>query len=68
MYKWDSSEKHLNPETGLLNIRAGLSVFANLRPATVLPQVYIPILFQLQCISHKYYALLDSTAFRTLVC
>ncbi|XP_044354454.1 3-isopropylmalate dehydrogenase, chloroplastic-like [Triticum aestivum] len=37
-YKWDSNEKHLKPETGLLNIRAGLGVFANLRPATVLPQ------------------------------
>ncbi|KAE8780000.1 3-isopropylmalate dehydrogenase 2, chloroplastic-like [Hordeum vulgare] len=38
-YKWDSNEKHLKPETGLLNIRAGLGVFANLRPATVLPQL-----------------------------
>ncbi|KAF7034159.1 LOW QUALITY PROTEIN: hypothetical protein CFC21_045209 [Triticum aestivum] len=37
-YKWDSNEKHLKP-TGLLNIRAGLGVFANLRPATVLPQL-----------------------------
>ncbi|MQL68257.1 hypothetical protein Taro_000538 [Colocasia esculenta] len=38
-YKWDSNEKHLKPETGLLQLRAGLGVFANLRPATVLPQV-----------------------------
>uniref|UniRef100_A0A6V7QWZ2 3-isopropylmalate dehydrogenase n=1 Tax=Ananas comosus var. bracteatus TaxID=296719 RepID=A0A6V7QWZ2_ANACO len=38
-YKWDSNEKHLKPETGLLQLRAGLSVFANLRPATVLPQL-----------------------------
>ncbi|KAF7012537.1 hypothetical protein CFC21_026719 [Triticum aestivum] len=38
-YKWDNNEKHLKPETGLLNIRAGLGVFANLRPATVLPQL-----------------------------
>ncbi|KAM3198638.1 hypothetical protein ACQJBY_073674 [Aegilops geniculata] len=38
-YKWDSNEEHLKPETGLLNIRAGLGVFANLRPATVLPQL-----------------------------
>lgn len=38
-YKWDANEKHLKPETGLLQLRAGLGVFANLRPATVLPQV-----------------------------
>lgn len=38
-YKWDNNEKHLKPETGLLQLRAGLRVFANLRPATVFPQV-----------------------------
>ncbi|XP_062113566.1 3-isopropylmalate dehydrogenase 2, chloroplastic-like [Humulus lupulus] len=38
-YKWDANEKHLKPETGLLQLRAGLNVFANLRPATVLPQL-----------------------------
>jgi 3-isopropylmalate dehydrogenase len=38
-YKWDTNEKHLKPETGLLQLRAGLGVFANLRPAVVLPQV-----------------------------
>ncbi|RWR81881.1 3-isopropylmalate dehydrogenase 2, chloroplastic-like protein isoform X1 [Cinnamomum micranthum f. kanehirae] len=38
-YKWDKNEKHLKPETGLLLLRAGLEVFANLRPATVLPQL-----------------------------
>ncbi|KAF5187912.1 3-isopropylmalate dehydrogenase [Thalictrum thalictroides] len=38
-YKWDKNEKHLKPETGLLQLRAGLGVFANLRPATVLPQL-----------------------------
>ncbi|KAK6120497.1 hypothetical protein DH2020_045755 [Rehmannia glutinosa] len=38
-YKWDNNEKHLKPETGLLQLRAGLQVFANLRPATVLPQL-----------------------------
>ncbi|KAI3876304.1 hypothetical protein MKX03_018730, partial [Papaver bracteatum] len=37
-YKWDANEKHLKPETGLLQLREGLGVFANLRPATVLPQ------------------------------
>ncbi|KAG8097701.1 hypothetical protein GUJ93_ZPchr0013g34720 [Zizania palustris] len=38
-YKWDNNEKHLKPETGLLQIRSGLGVFANLRPAAVLPQL-----------------------------
>lgn len=38
-YKWDKNEKHLKPETGLLHLREGLKVFANLRPATVLPQL-----------------------------
>ncbi|KAJ0980764.1 hypothetical protein J5N97_009019 [Dioscorea zingiberensis] len=38
-YKWDGNEKHLKPETGLLQLRAGLGVFANLRPAAVLPQL-----------------------------
>ncbi|VVA19899.1 Hypothetical predicted protein [Prunus dulcis] len=38
-YKWDKNEKHLKPETGLLKLREGLKVFANLRPATVLPQL-----------------------------
>lgn len=38
-YKWDDNEKHLKPETGLLQLRAGLKVFANLRPAIVLPQL-----------------------------
>ncbi|KAH7853829.1 hypothetical protein Vadar_007048 [Vaccinium darrowii] len=36
-YKWDNNEKHLKPETGLLQLREGLKVFANLRPASVLP-------------------------------
>ncbi|KAI6689872.1 hypothetical protein NL676_026700 [Syzygium grande] len=38
-YKWDNDEKHLQPQTGLLQLREGLKVFANLRPATVLPQL-----------------------------
>ncbi|OIW09058.1 hypothetical protein TanjilG_16285 [Lupinus angustifolius] len=38
-YKWDKNEKHLKPETGLLQLREGLKVFANLRPATVFPQL-----------------------------
>jgi len=38
-YKWDNLPRHLRPETGLLGLRAGLSLFANLRPATILPQL-----------------------------
>ncbi len=38
-YKWDSLPRDLRPETGLLGLRAGLSLFANLRPATILPQL-----------------------------
>ncbi|XP_057465577.1 3-isopropylmalate dehydrogenase 2, chloroplastic-like isoform X2 [Actinidia eriantha] len=38
-YKWDTNEKHLKPETGLLQLREALKVFANLRPASVLPQL-----------------------------
>lgn len=38
-YKWDNLPRHLRPETGLLGLRAGLSLFANLRPAKILPQL-----------------------------
>ena len=38
-YKWDSLPAGERPERGLLGIRAGLQAFANLRPATVLPQL-----------------------------
>src|SRR3569832_672088 len=38
-YKWDSLPRHLRPETGLLGLRAGLGLFANLRPAAILPQL-----------------------------
>jgi 3-isopropylmalate dehydrogenase len=38
-YKWDNNPSHLRPERGLLGLRAGLNCFANLRPATVLPQL-----------------------------
>eukprot|EP00271_Cylindrocystis_brebissonii_P008866 TRINITY_DN23394_c0_g1_i1.p1 TRINITY_DN23394_c0_g1~~TRINITY_DN23394_c0_g1_i1.p1 ORF type:complete len:474 (-),score=87.86 TRINITY_DN23394_c0_g1_i1:453-1826(-) len=38
-YKWDTNPPHLRPERGLLDLRAGLGAFANLRPATVLPQL-----------------------------
>lgn len=38
-YKWDTMPRHLRPETGLLGLRAGLELFANLRPAQILPQL-----------------------------
>ncbi|MEM9769376.1 MAG: isocitrate/isopropylmalate family dehydrogenase, partial [Cyanobacteria bacterium P01_D01_bin.71] len=38
-YKWDALPRHQRPETGLLSLRAGLELFANLRPATILPQL-----------------------------
>lgn len=38
-YKWDTLPRHQRPETGLLGLRSGLGLFANLRPATILPQL-----------------------------
>ena len=38
-YKWDTLAPELRPERGLLQLREGLQCFANLRPATVLPQL-----------------------------
>lgn len=38
-YKWDTLPAEQRPERGLLALRSGLSAFANLRPATVLPQL-----------------------------
>jgi len=35
--KWAGVERHLRPEMGLLNIRKGMDVFANLRPAYCFP-------------------------------
>ena len=37
--KWDTLPGNLRPEAGLLGIRKGLSVFANLRPALLFPQL-----------------------------
>jgi len=33
--KWDTLERHLRPESGLLALRKAMGTFANLRPATV---------------------------------
>jgi 3-isopropylmalate dehydrogenase len=38
-YKWDNLPRHQRPETGLLALRSNLNLFANLRPAIVLPQL-----------------------------
>ena len=38
-YKWDNLPRNQRPETGLLGLRAGLGLFANLRPATIAPQL-----------------------------
>lgn len=37
--KWDALEPALRPEKGLLGLRAGLDLFANLRPALLFPQL-----------------------------
>ncbi|MDR3248916.1 MAG: 3-isopropylmalate dehydrogenase [Treponema sp.] len=37
--KWETLPGHLRPERALLGLRAGLGVFANLRPAVLLPQL-----------------------------
>ncbi len=37
--QWDSLPRHLRPETGLLALRSGLGLFANLRPAKIFPQL-----------------------------
>lgn len=37
--KWDTMPSHLRPEQALLGLRAGMGLFANLRPAQILPQL-----------------------------
>ncbi|CAM9772366.1 unnamed protein product [Heterosigma akashiwo] len=38
-YKWDKNPRELRPETGLLRMRKEMGLFANLRPAKVIPQL-----------------------------
>ncbi|KAL7576436.1 hypothetical protein ACA910_018237 [Epithemia clementina (nom. ined.)] len=38
-YQWDTNPRELRPETGLLRMRKQMGLFANLRPAKVLPQL-----------------------------
>jgi 3-isopropylmalate dehydrogenase len=37
--KWDNLPGNIRPEKGLLQLRAGLGAYANLRPAVLLPQL-----------------------------
>ncbi|GAB1259733.1 3-isopropylmalate dehydrogenase [Aurantivibrio plasticivorans] len=37
--KWDNIERSIRPEQGLLQLRSGLGLFANLRPALLYPQL-----------------------------
>lgn len=37
--KWDTIERSIRPERGLLKIRSELNLFANLRPAILYPQL-----------------------------
>ena len=37
--QWDALERDLRPERGLLGLRSGLGLFANLRPAVLYPQL-----------------------------
>jgi 3-isopropylmalate dehydrogenase len=39
--QWESLERPLRPEQGLLGLRAGLGLFANLRPAILYPQLAV---------------------------
>ncbi len=38
-YQWESLDMAVRPEKGLLGLRAGLELFANLRPAILYPQL-----------------------------
>lgn len=38
-HKWDGLPREIRPESGLLQLRKELGLFANLRPAVVLPQL-----------------------------
>ncbi|MHA1567868.1 MAG: 3-isopropylmalate dehydrogenase [Alphaproteobacteria bacterium] len=38
-YKWESLDISVRPEKGLLGLRSGLGLFANLRPAILYPQL-----------------------------
>lgn len=38
-YKWDINPRNLRPETGLLKMRSSMGLYANLRPAKVIPQL-----------------------------
>ncbi|KAG5537469.1 hypothetical protein RHGRI_024788 [Rhododendron griersonianum] len=66
-YKWDKNEKHLKPETGLLQLREGLKVFANLRPASVLPQDVSGLNSIFHCITRAHVVLVIVLRYKPLV-
>lgn len=37
--KWDTIDPAIRPEKGLLALRAGMGLYANLRPAKLIPQL-----------------------------
>lgn len=37
--KWDKVSKEMRPERGLLNLRAGMGLYSNLRPARIFPEL-----------------------------
>jgi 3-isopropylmalate dehydrogenase len=41
--KWDKNEKNLRPENGLLDLRAGMKLYANLRPAKLSINFPLPV-------------------------
>lgn len=50
--KWETIERSKRPERGLLAIRAGLGLFANLRPAVLFPQLANASTLKEEVVSH----------------
>ena len=61
-HQWESLERELRPERGLLGIRAELDLFSNLRPAILYPQ-----LANASTIKNEVVSGLDLMIFRELV-
>ena len=41
--KWEGMPGHKRPEKGLLRLRAGMGLYSNNRPATLWPQLAVPV-------------------------
>lgn len=50
-YKWESLDISVRPEKGLLGLRSGLKLFANLRPAYLFPQLADASTLKLEVVS-----------------